>query len=861
MHWNLSIAAERKALVLELDTVVRLATANHLYVLIDYHDVGRLDLEHALQFWDIVAPRYAEHPNVLFELANEPVGYHPESYTDEDLRKQERLFTHVRAIAPATHLVMLSFANTAIELVPDGNPVIDVLDRIDGIDWSNASVGIHPYRTLSSKILLDIRDRAPVVMTELDLPVHAGGSTSLHTSIDAAEYGHEVMERHGISWFTWGIEGFQKFESRFERGVLEDARSKGYLWVSDAPPKRRRSEGSVVFGLFREPALREALDIMGVAWRHVYRCITLATLAAILDGVMLLMLLPTAQGAAGGSFEFVWRNRWLSAVSAHVPSPFLTYTGTFLTLAATIFLIGLAKNAAYYGLHLYVSHLYRVFSARLANAAFRRYLLFGKAFFDKHAPGKTASILDYHHDLLNLLKKLLELVSDTLVVAISLFVMAIISWKLTLVSLLVFPTMYLIRQWIARRTSKPIEESQANTLRIAERSFEIHRAMPLFRAFTMEEQAARQHAAVMEEIRKSDFRVWLYEGLLPRAQEITTFTALLLVLILAFALERDQVSPARLFVFFFISRLALPRLGVYHEVELEFSRKMPRVRLFLSVFNDNGKFMTAPGVRDFDGIRDAIYFQKLTFSYPDREPVLRQVEFRVPQGQITAIVGPSGSGKTTLANLLLRYYDVAPHTIALDGLCVREFTAESLRRGIAVVSQDVMLVDDTLRGNIVLGADREVTSEELDRVVRDAALTDVVLTLPLGLDTPIGADGVTLSGGQRQRVALARAMLKRASILVLDEATSSLDAETEELVQTAIERASSGCTVLLISHRMTTIKRADQVVVLDRGRVVESGGVHEVLARNGAFYKMWQAQKFDWEDVSHSVAALTEVDV
>jgi subfamily B ATP-binding cassette protein MsbA len=293
--------------------------------------------------------------------------------------------------------------------------------------------------------------------------------------------------------------------------------------------------------------------------------------------------------------------------------------------------------------------------------------------------------------------------------------------------------------------------------------------------------------------------------------------------------------------------MALPRLSVFHEVELEFFKKMPRVRMFLDLFNDNGKFITAPGSLEFSGLEHGIYFQKLTFGYPDREPVLRDISFRIPEGKITAIVGPSGSGKTTIANLLLRYYDVAPHTIAIDGKCIRLFDAATLRRNIALVSQDVILLDDTLRRNLTFGVQGEVSAEDLDRVVHDAALEEVVAALPRGLDTLVGADGTTLSGGQRQRVALARALLMRSRVLVLDEATSALDGETEELVQAAMESALRGCTSVVIAHRMSTIRRADQIVVLENGRVVEEGSLQELLERKDRFYKMWEAQRFDWE--------------
>lgn len=853
-HADLGVDAERQAFLSELAAIVGLATANNLYVLIDYHDIGCLDPEHAIQFWQLVAPRYAAHPSVFFELANEPVSWHPESYTDEDLRKTEMLYRHLRRLAPDTHLILLTFANTAMALVPEGNPVVDVIARLNGIDWSNASVGIHPYRTLSSKVLLEIQEQAPIVVTEIDLPIHAGGLLNLFTQIDGAEYGHQPLERDGISWFGWGIDGPEKLENFFVRGVLEDAKAKNYLWEPDFPLPQSFTAGSVIIGLFRQPAMRDALRIMGVKHGKVLACIGLAFAAAILDGAMLVCLLPFTTGAASGSFNYFWSHGALSALRQYLPPEMTTYRGTFFGLAVFIFGLGLAKNGAHYGLHLYVSHLYRIFSARLANAAFRRYLVFGKAFFDKHGAGQTASILDYNHDLLNLLKKLLELISETAIVGIYLVVMVVISWKLTLVSLLVFPAMHLVRRWIAKQTSKPVSESQAKTLRVAAKSFEIHRAMPLFRAFTKEEAAARAHADLMGEIRKSDFYVWLFEGLLPRAQEITTLAALLFVLILAFGLEGGQVSAIRLFVFFFVSRLALPRLNVFHETELEFSRKMPRVELFLSLFNDNGKYILPAGGKVFPELQHGIYFQKLTFAYPDRDPILHKVSFTIPKGKTTAIVGPSGSGKTTIASLLLRYYDVAPHTIAIDGICIREYSTQCIRQAMSVVSQEVLLLDDTLLANITFGVDGMVSDADLKQVIRDAALEDVIASLPRGIETSVGSDGMTLSGGQRQRVSLARAMLKRAQILILDEATSSLDIETELAVQAALETAFRGTTRVVISHRMTAIQQADRVVVLDAGRVSEVGSLQELLDRKGRFYEMWEAQSFF--DVASSNAIL-----
>jgi len=179
---------------------VRLASENDLYVLIDYHDIGTCDLNYQKTFWKIVAPRYAHRANVFFELANEPASWRPEAYTHQLLRDQEEVYQLVRGLAPETHLVPLSFANTIGRRSVLGSPtMIDVVERLRGIDWANASVGFHPYDTPSSKIVTDLREKVPVISTELDLPAHAGGvsNANLYTSIDAVEYAHQVMETGG----------------------------------------------------------------------------------------------------------------------------------------------------------------------------------------------------------------------------------------------------------------------------------------------------------------------------------------------------------------------------------------------------------------------------------------------------------------------------------------------------------------------------------------------------------------------------------------------------------------------------------------------------------------------------------------
>ncbi|MEI6863153.1 MAG: ATPase, T2SS/T4P/T4SS family [Candidatus Omnitrophota bacterium] len=215
----------------------------------------------------------------------------------------------------------------------------------------------------------------------------------------------------------------------------------------------------------------------------------------------------------------------------------------------------------------------------------------------------------------------------------------------------------------------------------------------------------------------------------------------------------------------------------------------------------------------------------------------------LPYG-IILVVGPTGSGKTTLISLIMRFYDCPKGAILLDGEDVREFTVKSVRRHIALVSQETLLFNDSIRNNLSFGLDREVSDDELIVVAKKARIYDLIASLPDGIDTEVGDRGIKLSGGEKQRVAIARALLKGSSILILDEATSSLDSKTESLIQDAVDSAIQNKTAIIIAHRLSTIKNADKIVVVEGGRVVEEGGLVELLEKKGKFYGYWQAQKF-----------------
>jgi ATP-binding cassette subfamily B protein len=253
-----------------------------------------------------------------------------------------------------------------------------------------------------------------------------------------------------------------------------------------------------------------------------------------------------------------------------------------------------------------------------------------------------------------------------------------------------------------------------------------------------------------------------------------------------------------------------------------------------------------PGAITLDDVRGAVSFEDVSFSYhrDGRRLALEHVSFDVPAGKFAALVGHSGAGKTTCAYLVPRLYDVTSGRITVDGHDLRDIALESLTAAIGMVNQEPFLFHDSVRMNLRY-ARPDATDEELEAAAQAANIHDVIMQLPFGYDTIVGERGYRLSGGEKQRVAIARAILKDPSILVLDEATSSVDTHTERQIQDALERLTKGRTVIAIAHRLSTILKADVIVVLDHGRVVEQGTHAELLARDGVYASLYRQQFAD----------------
>ena len=527
-----------------------------------------------------------------------------------------------------------------------------------------------------------------------------------------------------------------------------------------------------------------------------------------------------------------------------------------LTLPLIIVLIFAARGAMNFLTIYGLSWAGRSAIRDLRTEIFRRYLYLPVSFYDRHATGDLISRLTFNTEQLAeaLTNAIVVIIRDSLLVVVMIAVMLWFSLELTLILAVVGPIVAVLLGAMSqafRRYSKRIQSTMGDVTRIAAQALRGQRVVKIFSG--QEYETAR-----FDEINRRNFRLHL-RLVATRAfgDGLTQFVVILGVAVIGFFvfsgwLNEDIDSPT-FGGFVTAVGILLTSLKRLVGTNAALQRGIAGAQSLFEILDEpveKGAAPAPPGAAPAPAsgtaarrVAGAIELDNVSFRYSgSRDEVLHGLSFSVEPGRTLAIVGRSGSGKSTLVSLLLRFYDVTAGAIRLDGRDIRDYPLETLRRQFSFVSQDVVLFDDTIAANIAYGALAGAKREDIERAARTAYVSPFADELPNGLDTGIGEAGGLISGGQRQRIAIARAVLKDAPVLILDEATSALDSESERQVQAALTGLMQGRTTLIIAHRLSTVERADRIIVMRDGRIVEAGSHLELLAAGGDYASLYRLQ-------------------
>jgi ATP-binding cassette, subfamily B, bacterial MsbA len=482
----------------------------------------------------------------------------------------------------------------------------------------------------------------------------------------------------------------------------------------------------------------------------------------------------------------------------------------------------------------------------LRNEAYRHLVDLDLTFFGRTRVGQIISRLTHDVEQLRTLvtKELARILSSVFELLAAVGLMFLISWKLTLAAFIVLPGVFAIWGPLLRRVRRGDRTILDLAGEVNSHIQETLSGIRLVKSSAAEEHERRRFHRLTWDYFKAFIRTERFRAL---SHPITEMVGAMGTVVILWYGTRLVLIGGELSGEEFIGFLALS-MKLYSPVK--YLGKLPAIiqpgmvaaeRIF--------EFLDAPveirdraDARAFPGVRESIDFEDVSFAYRPGEPVLTGVSFRARAGSVTALVGPSGAGKTTLVDLLGRFYEPTDGRITVDGVDIQEFSITSVRQKLGIVSQDTVLFHDTVRSNIAYGMEDRVSEKAMQRAAEAAHAHEFIRRLPRRYDTVVGERGTQLSGGQRQRIAIARAILRDPPILILDEATSALDSESERLVQEAIERLLSGRTVFVIAHRLSTVQKADRILVMDAGKVVQEGRHLELLAEGGLYRRLHELQ-------------------
>ena len=514
-------------------------------------------------------------------------------------------------------------------------------------------------------------------------------------------------------------------------------------------------------------------------------------------------------------------------------------------MAGTILLTIILKNLANYASALTSSSLTRRITTDIREAGIQLLLEIDIDYYSKMKVGDLINRLGGETSrAANAVRLLINLVTLAITILVFAAILISISWQLTIAATVLLSLVVIVNQYAIIRSKKFGKQLSDISKGYSIAMLETLNGIRLVKSTGNENKEIKRITKLIKKREEADFQSQLNSEAIAPISEVMGISALLGIVFLSRVIFSAQLSTvsAVLLTYLLILLRVLPLMSQLNTLRSNLANITPSISIVTEFLDTTDKPFMGNGDLSFSKLEKGIHFNSISFNYPGHDKlILKDVDLYLPRGTTLALVGGSGAGKSTLADLLPRFYDPNSGSITIDNTDLREFSIQSLRKSMGIVSQDTFLFNDSVRNNIAYG-EFEISDEEVISAAKRANAYEFITKLPQGFDTVIGDRGVMLSGGQRQRLAIARALVQNPEILILDEATSALDTVSERLVQEAIDDLSRDRTTLVIAHRLSTVQKADQIAVLDRGSVMEVGTHNELLQKDGYYKRLYSMQ-------------------
>lgn len=519
--------------------------------------------------------------------------------------------------------------------------------------------------------------------------------------------------------------------------------------------------------------------------------------------------------------------------------------GTMLNwIAASIIAIFIVRGLFWYGQNYLMSYVGQSVIIDIRAAVFKKLQRLSVSFYDKN---KTGTIMSYVTNDVNALQSAMventiEMITEGFILIGSVVAMIYLDWRLTLFTVCTFPVVLWFMEFFGkkiRKTGGRIQECTADITSVLQESVASARVI---KSFVREDyEVDRFDVENRANFRANMKNAQLMATLTPVVELVAAIGVTMIIWYGGNNVINGTITAGSLVAFLTYAVNISNPIKRLTRVIGNIQKALAAAQRVFMIIDMPEEIAESKDAKQLPEVSGKVEFQNVSFAYNDKGNVITDLSFSVKPGEVIAIVGPSGAGKSTIANLLPRFYDVNKGDIKIDGHSVREVTLDSLREQVGIVPQETMLFNGSVYNNILYGR-LDATKEEIEAAAKAANAHDFIMQLTDGYETKLGDRGVNLSGGQRQRIAIARAILKNPRILILDEATSALDTESERVVQEALDRLMVGRTSFVIAHRLSTVKNADKILVLEKGNLVESGTHDELLALDGLYAHLYKIQ-------------------